>query len=93
MVYCAFDLLWRNGDFRKLPQLQRKQLLLGLLACDVVIVAVEVPGVAGLASAHAGVPGGAGFGAVPEVNVGLFVRLDDVVVGIGLDRALGRRSV
>ena len=30
--YYAFDLLWRNGsDLRKLPQLERKQLLLDLL--------------------------------------------------------------
>ena len=25
LVYYAFDLLWRNGDLRKLPQLERKQ--------------------------------------------------------------------
>ena len=31
LVYYAFDLLWRNGDRRKLPQLERKQLLLDLL--------------------------------------------------------------
>ena len=31
LVYYAFDLLWRNGDLRKLPQIERKQLLLGLL--------------------------------------------------------------
>ena len=31
LVYYAFDLLWRNGDLRKLPQLERKQLLLDLL--------------------------------------------------------------
>ena len=31
LVYYAFDLLWRNGDLRKLPQLKRKQLLLDLL--------------------------------------------------------------
>ena len=28
LVYYAFDLLWRNGDLRKLPQIERKQLLL-----------------------------------------------------------------
>ena len=27
LVYYAFDLLWRDGDLRKLPQLERKRLL------------------------------------------------------------------
>jgi bifunctional non-homologous end joining protein LigD len=31
LVYYAFDLLWRNGDLRKLPQMERKQALLDLL--------------------------------------------------------------
>jgi bifunctional non-homologous end joining protein LigD len=31
LVYYAFDLLWRNGDLRKLPQIERKQLLLDVL--------------------------------------------------------------
>src|SRR5258705_5044292 len=31
LIYYAFDLLWRNGDLRKLPQIERKQLLLELL--------------------------------------------------------------
>ena len=31
LIYYAFDLLWRNGDLRKLPQIERKQLLLDLL--------------------------------------------------------------
>ena len=31
LVYYAFDLLWRNGDLRKLPQIERKQLLQDLL--------------------------------------------------------------
>jgi bifunctional non-homologous end joining protein LigD len=31
LVYYAFDLLWRNGDLRKLSQIERKQLLLDLL--------------------------------------------------------------
>jgi bifunctional non-homologous end joining protein LigD len=31
LVYYAFDLLWRNGDLRKVPQIERKQLLLDLL--------------------------------------------------------------
>jgi bifunctional non-homologous end joining protein LigD len=31
LVYYAFDLLWRNGDLRKLPQLERKQALLDVL--------------------------------------------------------------
>jgi bifunctional non-homologous end joining protein LigD len=31
LVYYAFDLLWRNGDLRKLPQGERKQLLLDVL--------------------------------------------------------------
>jgi bifunctional non-homologous end joining protein LigD len=31
LVYYAFDLLWRNGDLRKLPQIERKQALLDLL--------------------------------------------------------------
>jgi len=31
LIYYAFDLLWRNGDLRKLPQIERKQLLLNLL--------------------------------------------------------------
>ena len=30
LVYYAFDLLWRNGDLRKLPQIERKQMLLAL---------------------------------------------------------------
>ena len=31
LVYYAFDLLWRNGDLRGLPQIERKQALLDLL--------------------------------------------------------------
>ena len=31
LVYYAFDLLWRDGDLRKLPQIERKQALLALL--------------------------------------------------------------
>jgi hypothetical protein len=31
LVYYAFDLLWRDGDLRKLPQLERKQLLADLI--------------------------------------------------------------
>jgi len=31
LIYYAFDLLWRNGDLRYLPQIERKQLLLDLL--------------------------------------------------------------
>ena len=31
LIYYAFDLLWRNGDLRKVPQTERKQLLLDLL--------------------------------------------------------------
>jgi bifunctional non-homologous end joining protein LigD len=31
LVYYAFDLLWRNGDLRNLPQIERKQALLELL--------------------------------------------------------------
>ena len=31
LVYYAFDLLWRNGDMRRLPQIERKQALLDLL--------------------------------------------------------------
>jgi bifunctional non-homologous end joining protein LigD len=31
LVYYAFDLLWREGDLRKLPQIERKQRLLDLL--------------------------------------------------------------
>jgi bifunctional non-homologous end joining protein LigD len=31
LVYYAFDLLWRDGDLRRLPQIERKQLLLDLL--------------------------------------------------------------
>src|SRR3954452_6400806 len=31
LVYYAFDLLWRDGDMRKLPQIERKQALLDLL--------------------------------------------------------------
>jgi len=30
LVYYAFDLLWRDGDMRKLPQIERKQALLDL---------------------------------------------------------------
>jgi bifunctional non-homologous end joining protein LigD len=32
LVYYAFDLLWRDGDLRKLPQIERKQALSDLLA-------------------------------------------------------------
>jgi bifunctional non-homologous end joining protein LigD len=32
LVYYAFDLLWRDGDLRKLPQIKRKQALLDLLS-------------------------------------------------------------
>jgi bifunctional non-homologous end joining protein LigD len=31
LVYYAFDLLWRDGDLRGLPQIERKQALLDLL--------------------------------------------------------------
>jgi bifunctional non-homologous end joining protein LigD len=31
LVYYAFDLLWRDGDLRKRPQIERKQALLELL--------------------------------------------------------------
>jgi bifunctional non-homologous end joining protein LigD len=31
LVYYAFDLLWRDGDLRKLPQIERKEALLDLL--------------------------------------------------------------
>jgi bifunctional non-homologous end joining protein LigD len=31
LVYYAFDLLWRDGDLRKLPQLERKQMLFDAL--------------------------------------------------------------
>jgi bifunctional non-homologous end joining protein LigD len=31
LIYYAFDPLWRNGDLRKLPQIERKQALLDLL--------------------------------------------------------------
>jgi bifunctional non-homologous end joining protein LigD len=31
LVYYAFDLLWRDGELRKLPQIERKQALLALL--------------------------------------------------------------
>jgi hypothetical protein len=31
LVYYAFDLLWRDGDLRKLPQIERKQRLLDLI--------------------------------------------------------------
>jgi bifunctional non-homologous end joining protein LigD len=30
-AYYAFDLLWRDGDLRKLPQIERKQMLSDLL--------------------------------------------------------------
>ena len=32
LVYYAFDLLWRDGDLRKLPQIERKQASFDLLA-------------------------------------------------------------
>ena len=31
LVYNAFDLLWRDGDLRRLPQIERKQRLVDLL--------------------------------------------------------------
>ena len=31
LVYYAFDLLWRDGDLRTLPQLERKQMLIDLM--------------------------------------------------------------
>lgn len=40
LVYYAFDLLWRNGDLRKLPQIERKQLLLDLLGENDIELAV-----------------------------------------------------
>jgi bifunctional non-homologous end joining protein LigD len=39
LVYYAFDLLWRDGDLRKLPQTERKQMLLNLLGEN----AIELP--------------------------------------------------
>ncbi|WOH67969.1 hypothetical protein [Bradyrhizobium sp. BWA-3-5] len=39
LVYYALDRLWRNGDLGKLPQIERKQLLLDLLGEN----AVELP--------------------------------------------------
>jgi len=39
LVYYAFDLLWRNGDLRKLPQIERKQMLLDLFGEN----AIELP--------------------------------------------------
>jgi bifunctional non-homologous end joining protein LigD len=39
LVYYAFDLLWRDGDLRKLPQIERKQALLDLLGEN----AIELP--------------------------------------------------
>jgi bifunctional non-homologous end joining protein LigD len=39
LVYYAFDLLWRDGDLRNLPQIERKQALLDLLGEN----AVELP--------------------------------------------------
>jgi bifunctional non-homologous end joining protein LigD len=39
LVYYAFDLLWRDGDLRKLAQIERKQLLLDLLGEN----AIELP--------------------------------------------------
>jgi ATP-dependent DNA ligase len=32
LVFCAFDLLWRDCDLRKLPQIERKQMLADLLS-------------------------------------------------------------
>jgi len=31
LVYYAYDLLWRDGDLRKLPQIERKQMLVDLM--------------------------------------------------------------
>ena len=31
LVFYAFDLLWRDGDLRKLPQLERKQMQVDLM--------------------------------------------------------------
>jgi bifunctional non-homologous end joining protein LigD len=31
LVFYAFDLLWRDGDLRKLPQIERKQALRDLM--------------------------------------------------------------
>ncbi|WP_245321909.1 hypothetical protein [Bradyrhizobium sp. LTSPM299] len=31
LIYYAFDILWRDGDLRKLPQIERKQILSDLL--------------------------------------------------------------
>ena len=39
LVYYAFDLLWRDGDLRKLRQIERKQALLDLLGEN----AIELP--------------------------------------------------
>jgi bifunctional non-homologous end joining protein LigD len=35
LIYYAFDLLWRDGDMRKLPQIERKQALLDLGENDI----------------------------------------------------------
>ena len=45
LVYYAFDLLWRNGDLRKLPQIERKQLLLDLLGENDVELPVLFPNI------------------------------------------------
>src|SRR3954466_6219240 len=34
LVYYAFDLLWRDGDLRKLPQAERKRMLSDLLGAN-----------------------------------------------------------
>jgi hypothetical protein len=39
LIYYAFDLLWHNGDVRKLPQIKRKQALLDFLGAN----GVEMP--------------------------------------------------
>jgi bifunctional non-homologous end joining protein LigD len=31
LVFYAFDLLWRDGDLRKLPQIDRKQMVADLI--------------------------------------------------------------
>jgi bifunctional non-homologous end joining protein LigD len=43
LVYYAFDLLWRDGDLRKLPQVERKQALSDLLGENDIELPVLTP--------------------------------------------------
>ncbi|MFG3591035.1 hypothetical protein [Bradyrhizobium sp. RDI18] len=45
LVFYAFDLLWRDGDLRRRPQIERKQVLLDLLGENDIELPVLFPSI------------------------------------------------